>query len=154
MDQGAVTSRFVDFTAVLRVYNVEILGLRFQCGVGVLGGGLKGVFRLEVLVGEEGSSFCCPAEVWFCGSRFYEYTVCGFLGKSSTITTTAASTTTATTTATAERFFEALRVYGSSTTTTTATSTATTTTTATTDRLFEALLVYWLVFPSTFRGFR
>ena len=25
MDQGAVISRFVDFTAALRVYNVEIL---------------------------------------------------------------------------------------------------------------------------------
>ena len=56
--------------------------------------------------------------------------VCGFLGKSSMITTTATSTTTATTTATAERLFETLRVYGSSTTTTTATSTATITTTA------------------------
>ena len=78
--------------------------------------------------------------------------VCGFLGKSSTITTTATSTTTATATATAERLFETLRVYGSSTTTTTATSTATTTATAKTERLFEALRVYWLVIPSTDRG--
>ena len=91
-------------------------------------------------------------EVWFCGPGFYEYTVCGFLGKSSTITTTATSTTTATATATAERLFETLRVYGSSTTTTTATSTATTTATAKTERLFEALRVYWLVIPSTDRG--
>ena len=27
-----------------------------------------------------GSSFCYPVEVWFYGPRFYEYTVCGFLG--------------------------------------------------------------------------
>ena len=27
MDQGAVISRFVDFTAALRVYNVEILSV-------------------------------------------------------------------------------------------------------------------------------
>ena len=78
--------------------------------------------------------------------------VCGFLGKSSTITTTATSTTTVTVTATAERFFEALRVYGSSTTTTTATSTTSTTATATTERLFEALRVYYLVILSTDRG--
>ena len=45
MDQGAVTSRFVDFTAVLRVYNVEILGSRLQCGVGVLGGSLLNILK-------------------------------------------------------------------------------------------------------------
>ena len=48
MDQGAVTSRFVDFTAVLRVYNVEILGSRLQCGVGVLGGSLLNILKLGV----------------------------------------------------------------------------------------------------------
>ena len=99
----------------------------------------KEYLRFEVLEGEVGnsfygsrlgSSFRCSVEVWFCGTGFYGYMVCGFLGKSSMITTTATSTTTTTTTATAERPFETLRVYGSSTTTTTATSTATITTTA------------------------
>ena len=121
----------------------------------------KEYLGFEVLEGEVGnsfygsrfgSSFCCSVEVWFCGPRFYEYTVCGFLGKSSTITTTATSTTTATATATAERLFETLRVYGSSTTTTTATSTATATATAMMKRLFEALRVYYLVILSTDRG--
>ena len=58
-----------------------------------------------------GSSFRCSVEVWFCGTGFYGYMVCGFLGKSSMTTTTATSTTTATTTATTERLFEVLRVY-------------------------------------------
>ena len=59
---------------------------------------------------------------------------------------------TALATATAERLFEALRVYESSTTTTTATSTATTKASATAERLFEALRVYCLVILSTDRG--
>ena len=92
-------------------------------------------------------------EVWFCGTGFYGYTVCGFLGTIATNTTsTATATTTATTTATAGRLFETLRVYVPSTTTTTATSTITTTATATTERLFEALRVYCLVILSTDRG--
>ena len=52
MDQGAVTSRFVDFTAVLRVYNVEILGSRLQCGVGVLGGIIAATERLSAALRE------------------------------------------------------------------------------------------------------
>ena len=60
-----------------------------------------------------GSSFRCSVEVWFCGTGFYGYMVCGFLGKSSMITTTTTSTTTATATTTTERLFEALRVIPS-----------------------------------------
>ena len=52
MDQGAVTSRFVDFTAVLRVYNVEILGSRLQCGVEVLGEGLLNILKGRCLLRE------------------------------------------------------------------------------------------------------
>ena len=89
---------------------------------------------------------------WKFGFVVQDSTICGFLDKSSTITTTATSTTTATTTATAERLFETLRVYGSSTTTTTATSTATTTTTAKTERLVEALRIYYLVILSMDQG--
>ena len=40
----------------------------------------KEYLEFEVLEGEVGSSFCYPVEVWFYGPRFYEYTVCGFLG--------------------------------------------------------------------------
>ena len=52
MDQGAVTSRFVDFTAVLRVYNVEILDSRLQCGVEVLGEGLLNILKGRCLLRE------------------------------------------------------------------------------------------------------
>ena len=48
---------------------------------------------------------------WKFGFVVQDSTICGFLGKSSTITTTATSTATTTTTATAERLFEALQVY-------------------------------------------
>ena len=48
---------------------------------------------------------------WKFGFVVQDSTICGFLGKSSTITTTATSTATTTTTATAERLFEALRVH-------------------------------------------